>query len=405
MRRRYAARGQVGHGEIIAGHKRIGMIRAELGRARLVRSGQERDRLGGVAQAGQARSKDVLHLGDRERVADRFELRRCGCLSQAITQDRASGLPPFSSRRGSRSLKTEPSRSLAISTWPNRAWASTLGLVFLPGKPSFTSRGLGLEYSDDDRGRQGHEHADRSRRHRGAVAARPAASPAQSAVRARPTPVRRPPTAAGRRPAPVPNHIGPEAAEAIAFWQTASSARSITGRSFRGGVQAALLHGRQQRPGASAWYGGWPVKQRVERRPETINVGTRSERIQIALGLLGTHECGSAQHRSGLGLAAFDCLTGGVTSLVLRGPGSDRPSALASPQFDDQRLAVRAEHDVARLEVAMDYSAAVRISDGVANIDEPPKQLPKLDGASPGSRPGCFSASWNLRIASLRLLP
>ncbi len=72
------------------------------------------------------------------------------------------------------------------------------------------------------------------------------------------------------------------------------------------------------------------------------------------------------------------------------GPGSERPSALARPQLNNQRLAVRAEHDVTRLEVAVDHPTAVGISDGVADVDEPPQQLAEFDRACAGITPRFF---------------
>ena len=49
---------------------------------------------------------------------------------------------------------------------------------------------------------------------------------------------------------------------------------------------------------------------------------------------------------------------------------------------DDQRLAVLAEHDVARLQVAVQDAAAVGVGDRVADVDEPPEQLPELAAQS-----------------------
>src|SRR5690242_14151515 len=53
-----------------------------------------------------------------------------------------------------------------------------------------------------------------------------------------------------------------------------------------------------------------------------------------------------------------------------------------------------AQDDVARLDVAMKDATAVRIVDGVADVDEPPQQLAQLqltraDGLS-GRRAGCM---------------
>ena len=45
------------------------------------------------------------------------------------------------------------------------------------------------------------------------------------------------------------------------------------------------------------------------------------------------------------------------------------------PPVHDQRLAVLAEHDVARLQVAVQHPAAVGVGNGVAHVDEPAQQL------------------------------
>src|SRR5207253_1380796 len=54
---------------------------------------------------------------------------------------------------------------------------------------------------------------------------------------------------------------------------------------------------------------------------------------------------------------------------------------------DDQGLAVLAEDDVARLEVAVEDAPAVRVVDGVADVGEPPQQGAEGEGAYPGVAP------------------
>ena len=85
-----------------------------------------------------------------------------------------------------------------------------------------------------------------------------------------------------------------------------------------------------------------------------------------------------------------------------RSAGSDR---LGQAPVDDQRLAVFAEHDVARLQVAVQHAAAVGVGDGVADVDEPAEQAAAApSGRSPGVAPA-LSAGGNGSMASFRLSP
>ena len=65
--------------------------------------------------------------------------------------------------------------------------------------------------------------------------------------------------------------------------------------------------------------------------------------------------------------------------ISVRSPGSDaglRPAQrLGQAPVDDQRLAVLADDDVARLDVAVQHAAGMGVVDGVADVDEPPQQL------------------------------
>ena len=59
---------------------------------------------------------------------------------------------------------------------------------------------------------------------------------------------------------------------------------------------------------------------------------------------------------------------------------------LGQAPVDDQGLAVLADDDVARLQVAVQHAAAVRVLDRVADVEKPPQQLPQLQRRRPGSR-------------------
>ena len=70
---------------------------------------------------------------------------------------------------------------------------------------------------------------------------------------------------------------------------------------------------------------------------------------------------------------------------------------LRQSPVDDQRLAVRAQHDVRRLQVPVQHPAAVGVVDCVADVEKPADQLPELDAPL---RPCALAA-----FASARRLP
>ena len=86
-------------------------------------------------------------------------------------------------------------------------------------------------------------------------------------------------------------------------------------------------------------------------------------------------------------------------------PGSDVPDRLGQAPVDHQRLAVLAEHDVARLEVAVQHAPAVGVGDRVADVDEPPQQLAQRQRPLAGVGLAAIASAWNAAIASLRLSP
>ena len=57
---------------------------------------------------------------------------------------------------------------------------------------------------------------------------------------------------------------------------------------------------------------------------------------------------------------------------------------LGQPPVDHQRLAVLAEDDVGRLEVAVDHAAGVGVIDGVADVEEAAEQLAQAPGSTAG---------------------
>ena len=78
----------------------------------------------------------------------------------------------------------------------------------------------------------------------------------------------------------------------------------------------------------------------------------------------------------------FDCGSG-LLRLRLQFGLAD---LLGQAPIDDQRLAEFAEHDVARLQIAVHDPAAMGIFDRVANVDKSAQQLANSSVRSPGSR-------------------
>ena len=66
----------------------------------------------------------------------------------------------------------------------------------------------------------------------------------------------------------------------------------------------------------------------------------------------------------------------GIERPLVRRPARLRPAhRLGQAPVDDQRLAVLADDDVGRLDVAVEHAAAVGVVDRVADVDEPPQEL------------------------------
>ena len=70
---------------------------------------------------------------------------------------------------------------------------------------------------------------------------------------------------------------------------------------------------------------------------------------------------------------------------------------LGQPPVDDQGLAITTQHDVGRLQVAVEHAAAMGVVDRVANVEKPPEQLPELDAPRRPRPP-----SWPRRLARAR---
>ena len=210
-------------------------------------------------------------------------------------------------------------------------------------------------------------------------AAAPTAGPARRTARARPRPARRPASARRPRPGPGARRSGPRArAPSPSGRPPPAPGRSPGRAAAAAGTRPAAPRGaprRRRRPrtaaGRSAGSRAWPPGCR-RRWPGPS--WSRSPR-----GLLGAHVGRRAQRRAGqrLGRAAGR----GRASASARptsAPGSARPSGLGQAPVDHQRLAVLADDDVARLDVAVQHAPAVGVLDRVADVEEPPQQLAQL---------------------------
>ena len=93
-----------------------------------------------------------------------------------------------------------------------------------------------------------------------------------------------------------------------------------------------------------------------------------------------------------------------VASWSHLGPPVAGADDLGEPPVDHQGLAVRAEHDVGGLEIAVDHAPAVGVGHRVADVEEPSEQRLQGAGALAGREPAGYAA-WNPAMASLRLSP
>ena len=130
--------------------------------------------------------------------------------------------------------------------------------------------------------------------------------------------------------------------------------------------------------------------------------------LEPAGGLLRAHVRRRAQRRA-------RCVVGS-TPRARRGRSvrlrRSRPRPLQAPAdglgqapVDHQRLAVGAEHDVARLQVAVQHAPAVGIGDRVADVEEPAAAAPQRQASARRGRVPAPPSAWKRPMASLRLSP
>ncbi len=127
----------------------------------------------------------------------------------------------------------------------------------------------------------------------------------------------------------------------------------------------------------------WPAgQQAVERGAQAVDVRPRAEVLQVAARLLGAHVGRRAQGAAGQGLRAAAGGAGHERPLARAGLGL--AGGLGQAPVDDQRLAVLADDDVARLQVAVQDAPAVGVVDRVADVQEAAEELAQFQRAPAG---------------------
>ncbi len=158
----------------------------------------------------------------------------------------------------------------------------------------------------------------------------------------------------------------------------ASSAGSIHALELARRREVAPLDLAEQLDDVGVGKGGPAGQQAVEGGAQAVDVAGRTQLVNPAGGLLGAHVGRGSQPRPELRPAHVAARLGDQGAVVQRRRrrcGLSPTHALGQAPVDDQGLAVLAQHDVARLEVAMEHAAAVGVVDGVADVEEPAQEL------------------------------
>ena len=166
--------------------------------------------------------------------------------------------------------------------------------------------------------------------------------------------------------------------------QTASSPRSIDGSCCRGAANSPCLNASNHLEDIVAPERRPAGQQAIEGGAQRVDVAARPEAVEVAESLLGAHIRRSAQgaSRQCLGTAAGRARDQRpLTRIAAR---LDPTQRLGEPPVDDQRLAVLAHDDVARLDIPMQDAAAVGVVDRVADVGEPPQQLAQFQRPAAG---------------------
>jgi len=130
-----------------------------------------------------------------------------------------------------------------------------------------------------------------------------------------------------------------------------------------------------------------PSKQAIEGGTKAVDVAGRTQLVDPPGGLLRAHVGGRPEASAQLGPAHVATRLGNQRAVVQRRRGRCglRPAqTLGQAPVDHQGLAVLAEHDVARLQVAVEDAPAVGVVDRVTDVEEPPQQLQQRQGPLTG---------------------
>ncbi len=203
----------------------------------------------------------------------------------------------------------------------------------------------------------------------------PAAQPRATRAPGRPTPAHRPArrsTSAASSPGVAYRSCG---RNAIALRQTASRAQGDLRLDLAWRDDPPPPDRVQHLGRVAPLDRGAAGQQPVERRAQAVDVAGRAQLVDAALGLLGAHvrrRADGRAHASRLVPGPRGRPQGRLPRARLGLlPPTDR---LGQPPVHDQGLTVGPEHDVARLEVAVQHAARMRIRHGVAHVHEAAEQ-------------------------------
>ena len=114
-------------------------------------------------------------------------------------------------------------------------------------------------------------------------------------------------------------------------------------------------------------------QQAVERCAQAVDVARRADLVEPSPRLLGAHVRGRPDGHAGQGVgrARAERRTQGLLDAGVAAGRFGAADDLGQPPVDDQGLAVRAQQDVGRLEIAVDHSAVVRVGDHITDGHEP----------------------------------
>ena len=168
--------------------------------------------------------------------------------------------------------------------------------------------------------------------------------------------------------------------------------------------ELAPLHGTQHDADVFPLERRLAGQETVKRGTEAVDIRPRAEPVEFPGSLLRAHVGRRAQRTARQRLGRPAGRRGHERPLVARRVGLGPPQRLGQAPVDDQRLAVLADDHVGRLQVAVQDAAAVRVLDGVADVQEPPQQFPQLQRATPGSF-FSVSSAWKRSMASLSESP